>query len=291
MNKNKHPLCGDTVTAIFGIIPHTKKEGHICLILKSTNSKSTIHFSTISFYIISIQERIGSLINFYNLSNTLKMKNFILTSITMLFFVSFVINASAQSTTNSFQIFEEKIEKKFTHLKAKAGNVEVIFRDDRLEIFEREPSSNIEKQSFLFFDNSSKTSPRAIGEIKTLSKAIDNQAMAEVMGADKIQVTTFEKVVYDNLYKGANLEISLNSNGLEFNIVKTNSSEVIPFSLSTWNEKELKQFDNTIQFVNHDNIQITSSESSFDIEKNELKFTNSNKSLSNPYSFTLNILK
>ena len=223
--------------------------------------------------------------------NTLIMKNLIKPTLILVtaFLTVLALSAQAQINTSQTEIFHEFVEGKFNHLKATNGNVEVIFRNDRLEIFESSPSSNEEKQSFLFFDNANKVSPEPLNMVKHSVMPITNSSMAEVLGVSEMNVDNYEKVIYRNIYNGADLVIAIEDKDIKFTF-ETKSNQIdIPFSLSSWGDSDMIQIDDIVTLQNHSNVGLSSTDNDFELKGRALNFSNT-KSKTNKISFTLNFL-
>ncbi|NNE14422.1 MAG: hypothetical protein HKN51_05565 [Saprospiraceae bacterium] len=206
------------------------------------------------------------------------------------FALTFVTQAQKRGFNDSTLLVHESVDNKFSQMKAKSGNIEVIFRKDRLEIFEKTPNGIEEKQSFLFFNDSNKVEPKAIGLLTSGTKQIPNENMAAVLGADEMNVSTYKKIVYENLYNGANLEISVVNRAIQFSIVSKSNVSDIPFSLSSWNDSDMIKLDDIIKLVNHESFEIYSNNTFLAVDGKDLNFAQTNKSASQNITFTLNFL-
>lgn len=231
--------------------------------------------------------------NFYGFSsfnrNTLIMRNLMKSTLVLVITLISVFTICAQTGTLNSQteLLNEFVEGKFNHLKAQNGNVEVIFRNDRLEIFESK--DNEEKQSFLFFDNANKVEPTPVGMLTQTVRPIPNSGMAAVLGTKDMNVDTYEKVIYKDLYKGADLVITVLDKQINFVLENKSNQTSIPFGLSTWGSDEMTLLNDIITFVNHNNVEISSTEKELEVDGRAMNFSN-NKSASSDISFTLNFL-
>jgi|GEM_PF-4083820 len=227
----------------------------------------------------------------FNRNTLLIMRNLMKSTMVLVITLFSVVFAIAQNGTAKTQteIIHEFVEGKFNHLKAQYGNIEVIFRNDRLEIFESTPSGSEEKQSFLLFDNANIVEPKPIGLIEHKILPIENEGMATVLGVKEMNVDAYEKVVYKDLYKGADLVITVSEKQISFVLDNKTNQSSIPFGLSTWGNGEMTLLNDIISLVNHNNVEISSADKQLKVEGRALNF-NSNKSKSTDISFTLNFL-
>jgi hypothetical protein len=219
------------------------------------------------------------------------MRNLIKSTLVLVITLCSVFAAYAQTGTSDSQteILNEFVDGKFNHLKARYGNVEVIFRNDRLEIFESSTTGNEEKQSFLFFDNANKIQPTPVGLIEHTVKPIPNSNMAAVLGVKDMNVDFYEKIIYKDLYKGADLVITVSDKQISFVLENKTNQTSIPFGLKTWGDNEMVQLNDIITLANHNNVQISSVDKQLAIDGRDLNFS-VNKSKSTDISFTLNFL-
>ncbi|MBT8231812.1 MAG: hypothetical protein KJN84_04250, partial [Bacteroidia bacterium] len=240
------------------------------------------------------ENRVGALtFGFNSLNRNTHTMRYSMKSTLVLFFafaLTFVTQAQKRGFNDSTLLVHESVDNKFSQMKAKSGNIEVIFRKDRLEIFEKTPNGIEEKQSFLFFNDSNKVEPKAIGLLTSGTKQIPNENMAAVLGADEMNVSTYKKIVYENLYNGANLEISVVNRAIQFSIVSKSNVSDIPFSLSSWNDSDMIKLDDIIKLVNHESFEIYSNNTFLAVDGKDLNFAQTNKSASQNITFTLNFL-
>ena len=126
-----------------------------------------------------------------------------------------VVQLGAQSNSSFF--VHEVVESKFSMIKAVSNNSEVIFRPDRLQIFK---DGTLQTSEYLVYDSANKVTPQGRDLLSSSVEKIPNPDMAEVLGEEYMTVKKYATVVYQDLYDGADLEVSFDKNGeLVFDLI------------------------------------------------------------------------
>lgn len=184
----------------------------------------------------------------------------------------------------------EVVEGRYELIKNIQHGTEVILRPDRIEILRKaDPAKGIEEVStFLLFSNVNNVQPngKELIESNTFNvKDIYNEATAEYLGSDVIDINVFKSAVYTNIFDGVDLEIDLNDAGdMVFSVNKVKGNSTFPFDFKVWDAKAKSSINGIIT----NGVEITSNSDNISFQNGKVGFEKRNSSR-NGYSFTLNL--
>jgi len=181
----------------------------------------------------------------------------------------------------------EQINNKFELIKAELNDIQVIFRHDRLEIFERH-SGNEELRTFLFFEGCLPTQPQANNLLESYNRPIENQGMAEALNASRMTVQKFSEVIYPGLYEGADLVVSMAEGSVVFNL-RTKDGSVRDLKLRSWGDTDLSTSSGKIVFTKHSGLTIESGQNDMALLDNRIEFKSNAKNKFSSTSFEINL--
>jgi len=207
------------------------------------------------------------------------MRNLSTAMLCLAFVLTLVVQLGAQTHSNYF--VQEVVEGKYSQIKAVQNSTEVILRPDRIEIFNSETE---DRSSYFIYESSNAVAPQGRGLIVSSTEKISNADMAEVLGQEYMKVHKYGSVVYQNLYDGADLEVSYTQKGqLQFKLVNHKGSYA-PFALKAWDTRDLKDVTDGISVAG---LLMRSDNTEISLKEGKITVDNSRRAASQDVSFTL----
>jgi len=180
------------------------------------------------------------------------------------------IGLSQSSIIQNENLFvQEKIGSEFNQFSIQEGPIKILFHNDRIELI-----SDAEGEVSSFFvklNNVSFGMPEGDGMVNREVQAIDNEAMAKVLGASTVEKSYFRTITYTDAKTGESVLVEMNNNKLEFK-----GTGDIPMELQLWGNSgktisrsqtvQLERFGKTIKFSS-DNCQVNKNENKISLIK------------------------
>lgn len=125
------------------------------------------------------------------------------------------LNPTENYEDSNFRI--ESIGGGYRMIKAEAAGLDLIMRKDRIEVY----SETTEGRFTYFVFTGSNMSELPIGKnlVSTFEEVVTNQAMSSTLGSDKMNVEIFKNIVYENLYPGVDLILSIKDSNLKLDLI------------------------------------------------------------------------
>lgn len=197
------------------------------------------------------------------------MKNLITLVLLVAFGLPVIGQDQVAEIVNTPSFIQEKVEGKFENIKVNLDDIEILFRNDRIEIFEKLTIED-ERQTFLIFDECQDVKPVLTDKVHEEKVRIPNQAMAEVLGVSEMMVSRYSKLVYSNLYKNADLIVSLYDGKVRFELVDREGN-ARQLKLRTWGPSDLNYSSKGISFARHPRLNINASDSKLSLDNASLQ--------------------
>ncbi len=153
---------------------------------------------------------------------SLRIKKYVSAKLFGLICVLIVVCPNFGSSQN---IIKESIDEKYSQYSASYGHTDVIFREDRIELFYLD-ENNLEKSDYIVFANASTQSIESGNVLDTYYSPLENDAMRKVLSASSMKKEELGYIVYRDLYPGTDLIVSVVDEGLEFNYKSKSLKEI-----------------------------------------------------------------
>lgn len=171
----------------------------------------------------------------------------------------------------------ESVGEKHKILKAHFGEKTLIFRKERIELYEGSLDDNF--NYFIFKNSPNRELPLGSKLISQEYVDIENASMANVLGTTKKLVSTYQELIYKNIYEGVDLVASIHENGVRLRAKATDDSKLQKFNLELFgfdvknlkskNELALNSRSNALQFRTEEGASLSyaNNEVSFNYQK------------------------
>ncbi len=208
---------------------------------------------------------------------------------TLLVFIAFLSPNEGMSQLTDVRVddtfTQESITGKYQIVKADLDDVQIIFRNDRIEIFEKLSPVN-ETRTFLLFDGCTPVEPELTEMVMQSEEQITNRGMAEMLNASNMMVKKFKKLVYKNLYPGTELHVSVDNGKVRFDLLDE-SGELTALPIRDWSGNALVQNSSNIDFINHTDLTISSDTNQLELTESKFELASSTKSNARLSSFEI----
>ena len=199
------------------------------------------------------------------------------------------LNAQRQlaERASSNSIIQENVEDRYSLIKVDLDDIQIIFRKDRLEIYERKSASE-ELQTFLFFDKCNPVTPTLIDLVDERNSDITNPDFAKFVQSDKITLRSFNQLVYKGLYPDADLFVTANNMGVRFELVDNQGNERT-LNLRSWGNDDILTSNGVVGLSRHPRIQLSSNESQIQHTDGKINVLPSTKNNIRKATFEINL--
>lgn len=216
-------------------------------------------------------------------------KKHLLRTVLCIVIAAFSFSSNIEAQQSALFTKESTPESNFQQIKVSLEGTDVIFRSDRIEFFNKKAIGQ-EEIFYLVFEDSELESLEAQEIVKETKKSISNPAMAKVLGVNELSLTSFEKLVYKNLYDQTDLIVFIQGDKLKFTIETALNEN--PVKLAPWGqdfsfleEKAVLSIENFSKDIN-----INSEMASLSLDQSsKLELENTNKSLTEDLTFTISL--
>ncbi len=151
----------------------------------------------------------------------------------------FIGQSVFSQTSSSHEIVHKYIDGKLDMMSTQVGDVEIIFRRDRVEI--NGLSATGQEPAYLYFKNVERRDPRGLVLVGEGVETISNPGMASVIGTDRVPVKKYRSIMYDNIIGDTDLVVTIDNNEINFSLENEGEqAEMIEVAFSQEQQSSLR---------------------------------------------------